>query len=249
MTGRSDAAEGRGTLAELESAFGVRFDDRGLLRTAVTHRSYLNEVAEPDSGDNERLEFLGDALLDFVAADFLYRLLPQAREGELTALRAALVCERALADYATDLELGRFLRLGRGEAAGGGRYRPAILCNAFEALVGALYLDQGYGAAEVFVMSFLEPELTDVLKGRRLKDAKSALQELTQRLWQVTPVYLTVDESGPDHQKQFVVAVKVGDDVLGTGEGGSKTMAARLAAQEALDRLRASDASAQEPAP
>jgi ribonuclease-3 len=231
-----------GSIEQLQRALGVEFRDQRLLLTALTHRSFLNEVPEPGTGDNERLEFLGDALVDFVAASYLYRTLPEAHEGDLTALRSALVCERALASYASQLDLGRYLRLGRGEASGGGRFRSTILCNAFEALVGALVLDQGIEVAEAFVMRFLAPELVSVLDGRQIKDAKSMLQELTQRMWQLTPEYRTVGESGPDHDKLFVVAVSVGGDVWGTGEGHSKASAARQAAQQALDSLRAKDA-------
>jgi ribonuclease-3 len=225
--------------AELETALGVRFDDPGLLLTALTHSSYLNEVAQPDTGDNERLEFLGDALVDFVAGSFLYRRLPDAREGELTALRAALVCESALAVYGARLGLGRYLRLGRGEEASGGRERPAILCDTFEALVGALFLDRGLSEAEAFVMGFFEPELESVLSRQRIKDEKSLFQELAQRKWQITPQYRTLAESGPDHDKRFVVAVSVADEVWGIGEGRSKAVAAREAAHAALDRASA----------
>ncbi|MFN2252222.1 MAG: ribonuclease III [Anaerolineae bacterium] len=223
----------------LEAAWGVRFNDHDLALTALTHRSYLNEVAEPDTGDNERMEFLGDALLDFVAGRYLYEQLPAAREGELTALRAALVCEGALAGYARQLGLGQYLRLGRGENSSGGRDRSAILCNAFEALVGALYLDAGMAVVEAFVLDYLAPELTAVLAEQHVKDAKSRFQEFAQRRWQVTPEYRTVSESGPDHEKWFVVAVALDDEVWGVGEGRSKTAAAREAAGAALEKVDA----------
>lgn len=224
-------------LDALEAALGLRFADRRLLLMALTHRSYLNESGPVDVQDNERLEFLGDALIDFVAGDYLYRRLPEAREGELTTLRASLVCEPALAGFARLLDLGAYLRLGRGEIAGGGRGRQTLLCNGFEAMVGAIFLDQGLDAAEQLVMRFLAPELDTVLQRQRLKDAKSRFQELAQREWQTTPRYITLEASGPDHAKSFVVQVKVGDVAWGRGEGRSKAIAAQLAAAEALERV------------
>jgi ribonuclease III len=225
-------------LAGLEAALGVRFVDRGLLLAAVTHRSYLNEVEAPDSGDNERLEFLGDALVDFVAADLLFRHQPEAREGEMTALRAALVCEPALAAFARRIGLGAYLRLGRGEAATGGRDRSGALGDAFEAVIGALYLDQGLPAVEAFVTACFLPELEALLARRRYKDAKSTFQELAQRAWQVTPEYRTAAESGPDHAKWFVVSVHLAGVEWGVGEGPSKAEAARVAAAAAIERMR-----------
>ncbi len=223
-------------LAALETAIGIAFRDRRLLRTALTHRSYLNEVAQADTADNERLEFLGDALVDFVAADHLYRHLPEAREGTLTTLRAALVRESALAGFARAIGLGGYLRLGRGEEASGGRTRPTLLCDAFEALVGAIYLDHGLAMVERFVVHFIEPELEAVLARAGDRDAKSLFQELAQRAWQTTPRYVTVSASGPDHAKSFVVQVLVGDTVWGEGTGSSKAEAAQAAAAAALER-------------
>jgi ribonuclease-3 len=225
------------SLAALEAALGVPFRDPGLLLTALTHRSYLNEVGAPETTDNERLEFLGDAVVDFVTAELLYRRLPAAREGQLTALRSALVCEEALAEFARRLDLGRYLRLGRGEDASGGRERSAILCNAFEALVGAVYLDQGFVVAEDFVLRQIGSEADAVLSQHTVIDTKSRFQEHAQRVWQTTPQYRTVAESGPDHAKQFIVQVLVGEEVWGVGEGASKSTAARRAAQAALDRV------------
>ncbi len=223
-------------LQDLEAEIGVRFSDRSLLEVALTHRSHVNESAGVGE-DNERLEFLGDALLDFVAGVFLYRELPEAREGELTALRAALVCEPALARYARQLALGDYVRLGRGEEASGGRSRAALLCDVFEAVVGALYLDQGLETAVDFAMRFLTPELELVLREHRVKDAKSHFQELIQHRLQITPHYVTIGETGPDHAKTFEVEVYVGDEPWGTGTGPSKSSAARKAALAALARL------------
>jgi ribonuclease III len=229
----------RPPLEELEAIAGVSFRDRPLLVTALTHRSYLNEVDEPGGSDNERLEFLGDALMDFVAGDFLFRRMPDATEGTLTALRSALVCEAATARYARELDLGRYLRLGRGEAVSGGRDRVALLGDTYEALVGAVLLDQGLEAARQFVLRFIQPELEAVMAGQRGRDSRGRFQELAQDRWQVTPHYATIAERGPDHAKRFRVQVSVGDDVWGIGEGHSKASAARRAASAALARIEA----------
>ncbi len=238
-TGEAPPASEPSELDTLEAQLGAAFADRRLLLMALTHRSYLNETGRAGAEDNERLEFLGDALIDFVTGDYLYRRLPEAREGELTTLRAALVCEPALAGFGRALDLGAYLRMGRGEIAGGGRGRQTLLCNAFEALVGAVYLDQGFATAEALVMRFLTPELESMLQRQRLKDAKSRFQEYAQRVWQTTPRYVTVGASGPDHAKSFVVEVTVGATTWGRGEGRSKALAAQLAAQEALERATA----------
>ena len=227
-------------LRELEESLGGSFGDRGLLVTALTHRSHLNEVADPTSEDNERLEFLGDALLDYIAADLLYGRLPDAREGELTTVRAALVCEAVLSRYARQLGLGEILRLGRGESASGGRERDGLLCDAFEAVVGALYLDRGLPAAQAFALRFLVPQLDAVMRGEGSRDAKSSFQELAQQKWRITPHYVTIGDSGPDHAKHFVGQGRVGHKVRGTGEGRSKSDAARQAAAAALERIQAS---------
>lgn len=224
-------------LGALETALGVTFADRGLLLRAVTHRSFVNEADGVQVADNERLEYLGDALVDFIAADLLYRALPDAREGELTALRSHLVREDALAAFARELELPRYLRLGRGEDASGGRARSGLQCDVFEAVVGALFLDQGFAAAERLVMPFFRRELPQLLEAAHTKDAKSRLQELSQSRWQATPAYVTVEEHGPDHRKRFVVEVRVAGRAWGTGEGASKSAAAQAAAAEAIGRL------------
>jgi ribonuclease-3 len=233
--------EGPEPVAGLERSVGVAFEQPPLLVEALTHRSYLNEAGDEAPTDNERLEFLGDALMDFVAGDFLFRRLPVASEGELTALRSALVCEAATARYARELSLGSYLRLGRGEEASGGRGRSALLGDAFEALVGAVLLDQGLAKAESFILRFLEPELEAVVAGHRGEDAKSRFQEAVQSRWQITPQYETVGETGPGHARHFVVRVLVGEEVWGTGEGHSKASAARRAASQALARLAEPD--------
>jgi ribonuclease-3 len=224
-------------LSDLSAVLGHRFRDERLLLAAVTHRSFVNESGGAGVVDNERLEYLGDAFVDLVTAEFLYRSLPEAQEGVLTALRAALVCQATLARFARQLGLGRYLRLGRGEAAGGGRDRAAVLGDAFEAVVGAVYLDGGSAIARDLLMRFLEPEAEAVLAEQSLRDTKSVFQEEVQRRWRVTPQYVTVAEDGPPHERRFVVEVRVNGAVWGTGTGRSKALAARRAAAVALGDL------------
>ncbi len=226
-------------LASFQRRHGIRFNDEGLLRQALTHRSWPHEQGgtTPLAGNYERLEFLGDAVLAFAVTRMLYERFPDMPEGELTRLRSALVRSETLADLATDLELGPLLRLGRGEEQNGGRQRRSILGDAFEALLGAIFIDRGQGAAEAFVATLLGP-LVDDLLAADLLDARSRLQELSQAALLATPVYETRAESGPDHQKQFTVAVRILDEELGTGRGNSKQAAAQAAARDALQSLQ-----------
>jgi ribonuclease-3 len=225
-------------LDEFQDKLGFRFNHRTLLLQALTHRSYLNENPEAAHSDNERLEFLGDALLDFVTAEYLYDRFPNMREGDLTNLRAALVKASTLADFARQIDLGKYLLLGRGEAAGGGRQRRSLLCAAFEALAGAILLDQGLTVAQDFLLRWIEPALVDITAHQLDKDAKSELQELSQGKWQLTPSYQTVSEEGPDHAKEFTVEVLIGDEVYGRGIGRNKQTAAQRAAHQALERIK-----------
>ena len=207
-----------------------------LLQRALTHRSYLNE--HPDAiEDNERLEFLGDATLDFIAATWLYHRYPEMDEGALTRLRSSLVRTEQLADFARELDLGQGLRLGRGEEASGGRDRAALLCDAFEAVVGAMVLDAGLDEA----IRFLEPRLTKAanlaLEDESLLDPRSQLQIWAQAEMGVTPQYETVDSFGPDHQREFLVEVTVGQDFKGHGQGRSKQEAAQEAAKNLLSKI------------
>ncbi|OGO43264.1 MAG: ribonuclease III [Chloroflexi bacterium RBG_16_57_9] len=235
-------------LSELKQRLGIGLTDDTLLEQALTHRSYLNENPDLQLSDNERLEFLGDALLDFIAAEYLFVRFPDLQEGALTSLRAALVQERALANFARNLNLGDFIRLGRGEASSGGRDRPPLLCATFEALVGAILLDQGPDAARQFVLGHIAPAVDRIVEERSDKDAKSHLQEWSQGLWQLTPVYRTVATRGPDHAKEFTVAVLIGDEVYGVGEGRSKQVAEQAAAHAALARARVEEAARAEEA-
>jgi ribonuclease-3 len=227
--------------ADLERILGVEFDDKSLLKRALTHRSYLNEHPDFAFEDNERLEFLGDAVLDFLTGEYLYHRFPELAEGPLTNLRSSLVRREALAQFAQQIGLGDFLLLGHGEATSGGRERPANLCATFEAVVGALYLDQGIQAVRSFFEPLADPEVAHILQDQLDKDDKSRLQELAQGKLRCTPHYNTVDESGPDHAKVFTVQVSICSTIYGEGTGHSKQQAAQAAAQHALERLEAEE--------
>lgn len=223
--------------AALAQRLGLHFHNLGLLTRALTHRSYLNEHAEAME-DNERLEFLGDAVLDFVVGAWLYNRCPEMREGELTRLRSALVRTEQLAEFARELGLGQAMRLGRGEAAAGGRSRTALLCATFEALVGAIYLEGSIPAVEAFVIPLFENARQRLLIRRQdLHDAKSRLQEWAQSRRLGVPHYDTVETTGPDHAKWFEVVVSIDGRTVGRGTGPSKQVAAQLAARAALDSL------------
>jgi ribonuclease-3 len=227
---------------ELEQMVGCVFADKSLLQRALTHRSYLNEHPGFTYDDNERLEFLGDAVLDFVTAEYLYHRFPELAEGPLTSLRSAVVRRETLARFARHLDLGRHMLMGHGESESGGRDRPATLCAAFEALVGAIYLDQGLEAVRRFVEPLFEPVVAHIIREQSDKDAKSLLQELAQGQFRCTPRYATVAESGPDHAKEFTVVVTICGEPYGQGTGHSKQQAAQEAAKAALERLQQDEA-------
>jgi ribonuclease-3 len=224
-------------IKRLEKKLGVVFRDKSLLQRALTHRSYLNEHPEFPFEDNERLEFLGDAVLDFVTGEYLYHRFPEQREGLLTSLRSVLVRRTTLADFARHWDLGSHLMMGHGEAETGGRNRAATLCAAFEAVVGALYLDQGIDSVQHMIEPLIVPQITRTLRERLDKDPKSSLQELAQGQLHRTPRYRTVSESGPDHAKEFTVEATIGGQVFGEGKGHSKQQAAQEAARAALTRF------------
>lgn len=219
-----------------EDILGVEFQTPELLQEALTHRSFVNEV-EVDMRDNERLEFLGDAILDFVVADMLFRRFVDVSEGELTQLRAALVRTDSLAILAGDCRLGEFLLMGKGEENSGGRIRINNLCAGFEAVIGAMCMDRGLDAVKRFAIPRLEALLEYVLEHNLHKDARSMLQERTQAELRVTPHYRVVDAAGPDHEKEFFIEVVIGGVVIGSGVGTSKRAAAQSAARDALQRL------------
>ncbi len=213
------------------------FKNPDLLANALTHRSYLNEHPELTGEDNERLEFLGDAILDFIVAQWLYRRFPDLPEGRLTSIRAALVRTEKISEFANQLALGDQLRLGRGEIESGGRARQSLLADAFEAVLGALYLDQGVRAVQRLLNPLLDAEIDRIVVEQTDRDAKSSLQELTQARFGITPHYRTVNERGPDHDKWFTVEVYLKDEAIGQGEGHSKQLAAQAAAANALKEL------------
>jgi ribonuclease III len=221
---------------ELEARLGHTFRDPALCETAMTHTSWLNEAGQPERSDNERLEFLGDAVLDLVVSDVLMRRFPHRREGDLSRARAALVSESALAQVAVGIELGRFILLGRGEERTGGRARPSILANTLEALVGAIYIDAGFDVAALVATRLFEGRIEDVDSHARL-DYKSRLQERAQALWQTAPVYEVVAEDGPDHDKRFEVALSRAGRPYGRAVGRSKKEAEQGAAAAALEAL------------
>jgi ribonuclease-3 len=224
-------------LATVEAGLGLTFRDKTLLLRALTHRSHINENPNSPLEDNERLEFLGDAVLDFVTGEYLYHRFPEMDEGQLTSLRSALVRTETLARFASEMGLDRFIYMGRGEEDSGGRTRPAILCGCYEALIGAFYLDQGLDTAKAFIIQVIKPVIHHIMQNEINKDAKSRLQELSQGHRQVTPTYRTISEQGPDHAKEFTVAAIVGGEIYGLGTGRSKQVAAQAAAQAAVERL------------
>jgi ribonuclease-3 len=218
-----------------EEKIGVTFNDAQLLRQAFTHRSYLNEHRGETIGHNERLEFLGDAVLELISTHYLYEQYPDKHEGELTSFRAALVNAVTLSDVAAELGMNDYLLLSRGEAKDTGRARQVLLANAFEAVVGAIYLDLGYDAAKEFIEEHLFPKMDEIVKNRLWQDAKSTLQEKVQEHEGSTPHYNVIKESGPDHDKHFLVGVYAGSSMLAQGEGRSKQEAEQSAARAALE--------------
>ena len=216
----------------LEQKLGYKFNNINLLKNALTHSSYANEVRNGFSS-NERLEFLGDSVLSIVVSDYIYKHYPNMPEGELTKLRASLVCEKSLCAFSRELELGSYLMLGKGEDKGGGRERDSILADAFEAVLAAIYLDGGMEPARRHVMNFVLRELKHT-DDEVFKDYKTALQEIIQRNPEESVTYILIDESGPDHDKSFTVEVRLNSNVIGKGTGKNKKRAEQIAAKEAL---------------
>ena len=223
-------------LDAVERRLGHRFRDRSVLERALTHRSFANETWRSADRNYERLEFLGDAVLDLVVAETLMRELPDADEGRLTRARAALVNEGSLAEVARQLELGRALRLGHGEEQNNGRAKPSILADAVEAVIGAVYLDAGYAAARNAARAWLGSRFDDACRDELPGDPKTALQERLQADAGAAPHYAVVETSGPDHEKEFVVQISSGEQVLAEGRGRSKKEAEKDAARRALKR-------------
>jgi ribonuclease III len=224
------------TPQEFSDRVGLPFKDHRLLSRALTHRSYINEHSDALE-DNERLEFLGDAVLDFLVGAWLYNHFPEMAEGELTRMRSALVRTEQLAEFALEINLGAAMRLGRGEQEGGGRERPALLCGTFEALIGAMYLSAGMETVQGFIEPYLRSAADQIVSTRRDRDPKSLFQEWVQAQGLGPPYYRTVSTSGPEHEKSFEVEVMVNGQSYGMGSGFSKQAAAKAAARAALTSL------------
>lgn len=220
-------------MEQLQNNLGYHFKNPALLARALTHSSYANE-RHVDTGDNERLEFLGDSVLGFITAEYLFANHRDFPEGELTKLRAYAVCEKSLFSYAEEIGLGNYLKLGKGEERTGGRTRPSVLSDAFEAVIAAIYLDGGMDEAKKFVLRFVGPY---VEAKPTFKDYKTMLQEVVQKNQGETLEYVLVSETGPDHDKCFTVEVHLNSNVIGRGVGGSKKKAEQNAAKEALELM------------
>lgn len=220
---------------EFQKIIGYRFQNTKLLQQALTHSSYANEK-HMKHADNERLEFLGDAVLELVSSEFLFSNYPEMSEGDLTKLRASLVCEPTLAGCTASIQLGGFIRLGKGEDQTGGRERKSILSDALEALIGAIYLDGGFTSAKEFILKFI---LTDIEHKKLFYDSKTILQEYVQGNYKETLNYRLTEESGPDHNKNFAVEARIGEKVIGRGSGRTKKAAEQEAAYQALLVLKA----------
>ncbi len=222
-------------LSELQDRIGYRFRQEGLLRQALTHSSYANEKHMKKYSDNEKLEFLGDAVLEVTSSEFLYHNYPKLSEGDLTKLRASLVCEPTLALCTEEIGLGEYLFLGKGEEQTGGRKRNSILSDALEAVIGAIYLDGGFEAAGVFVRRFI---LTDIEHKKLFYDSKTILQEVVQGNFEEPLIYVLTGESGPDHAKHFSMEARIGERVIGAGSGSTKKAAEQEAAYRGLLLLK-----------
>ncbi len=221
-------------LTPFEQSIGVHFANKDLLLQAFVHRSYINENPKTGFSHNERLEFLGDAVLELVVTSFLYKKYPTKNEGELTAYRAALVNSHTIADVARKLNMNEHLMLSRGESKDLGKARHYILANTFEAVIGAIYLDRGYDAASEFISKNLLPLTEQIVAEKLWQDPKSLIQEKAQEHMGITPVYKVLSQSGPDHDKQFSIGVYVGKELLGSAKGKSKQEAEQEAAKAAL---------------
>ncbi|WP_077622052.1 ribonuclease III [Sediminibacillus massiliensis] len=220
--------------SQLQQKLGIEFHNEKLLKQAFTHSSYVNEHRKKQFQDNERLEFLGDAVLELGVSQYLFREYPNMEEGELTKFRASIVCEPSLVSFATDLDFGAFILLGKGEEMTGGRSRPALLADVFEAFIGALYLDQGFDVSINFLEKYVYPKISKGAFSHAM-DYKSQLQELVQRSKNGVIVYSISEERGPAHNREFVADVLIHNQVAGTGVGRTKKEAEQRAAKKALD--------------
>ncbi|MBN1331624.1 ribonuclease III [Candidatus Dojkabacteria bacterium] len=222
-------------IEKLEQILGIKFNNPEILKQSLIHKSYLNEKSGAELESNERLEYLGDAVLELIVTSFLFSKYPNRPEGDLTSFRAALVKTESLAETAMSLEYGHCLYMSKGEEGTGGRERPYILANTFEAVLGAIYLDQGYEIANNFVIKALLPKLEDIVENRLDIDNKSKLQNLAQEILKDTPTYELLNENGPDHDKEFEIRVIIANNDFGHGKGKSKQEAEQAAANKALE--------------
>jgi ribonuclease-3 len=220
--------------SDFEKKIEITFKDKNLLMQAFTHRSYINENGGAPMTHNERLEFLGDAVLELIVTDFLYKKYPNYTEGELTAIRSALVNAIIISEIASDIGMNDYLLLSKGEAKDHGKARQYILANTYEAVIGAMYLDQGYDVVDKFIIKTLLPKCEEIVKNKLWRDAKSLVQEKAQEFVQVTPLYKVLHESGPDHNKHFTVGIYFGKELIAEGKGKSKQEAEQKAAEAAL---------------
>ena len=219
---------------DFEQKTKIIFKDKNLLKQAFIHRSYINENPSAKLAHNERLEFLGDAVLELIVTDFLYKKYPTYSEGELTALRSALVNAIIIAEVASNIGMNDFLLLSKGESKDNGKARQYILANTYEAYIGAVYLDQGYAVADKFIRNTLLPKTEEIVSKKLWRDAKSLVQEKAQEFNSVTPSYKVTNETGPDHDKHFTVGIFFGSDLIAEGKGKSKQEAEQKAAETAL---------------
>ncbi|RCW61990.1 RNAse III [Halanaerobium sp. ST460_2HS_T2] len=231
----------RRKIKEFEKSLKLDFNDKLLIQRALTHKSYPNENRRLNIKDNERLEFLGDSVLSLSVSTYIFKKFSDLPEGELAKMRAVIVSAPILAEVAKRIELGQFLFLGKGEEMTGGRERDSILADTMEAIFGALYLDQGFTVAADFILELLKVDIVNVAEGNHIQDYKTMLQEVIQENGNHRPEYEVVDEEGPDHNKTFIVAVKLNDDNLGSGQGSSKKEAEQEAAKVALNKLNKLD--------
>lgn len=221
---------------ELQKKINYEFQDVKLLKEALTHSSYSNEYKKIKNRNNERLEFLGDSILGLIISNYLFRLKKELPEGELTKIRAAIVCERSLKDIAKSIHLGEYLYLGKGEESTGGRTRDSILADATEALIAAIYLDGGFRKATDFVLDHMGDIISQAIQGKIMRDYKTQLQELIQKDNKENIIYKLVDQLGPDHDKTFKMNVFLGEKLIGTGIGKSKKEAEQEAAKDAMEK-------------
>lgn len=224
--------------SNLEQKLDIHFKNKNLLLQAFIHRSYLNENGNLKVGHNERLEFLGDAVLELIVTDHLYQKFPNSPEGELTAFRSSLVNTQVIGSAAQDLGMNDYLLLSKGESKDVGKARMHILANTFESFIGALFLDQGYSACQKFVEHFLFPKLDEIVHKKLWRDSKSLVQEKAQEIYHVTPSYKVLHESGPDHDKKFTIGIYFGTDMIAQGKGKSKQEAEQAAARAAIEEKK-----------